>query len=202
MKRIINYNYPPIVGFGYRARSGKSTAAQQLEMLTETRYDNLCVFRYSFANPIKHIVHNVLKFPERHDFKNEVIQSGLGLTGRQAYQRVGDFLRHTFGDGIFTHIMQHNVSYVGTVAASDQRFPLTIIDDVRFKVEEQWIRERKGVLINVYRPSLGEIADEHSSEREGAELRWDYTLVNDTTQANLLARVDDLLDDLFGGATE
>lgn len=67
-----------------------------------------------------------------------------------------------------------------------------IISDCRFPNEAKAVKARGGIVIKVVRPDVKAL-DSHQSETRIDEIAPDYTLYNDTTLENLVAKVDVLV---------
>lgn len=66
-----------------------------------------------------------------------------------------------------------------------------IVSDCRFPNEARAVKARGGIVIKVVREGCG--GDKHQSETRIDEIAPDYTLYNDTTLENLVAKVDVLV---------
>jgi hypothetical protein len=71
----------------------------------------------------------------------------------------------------------------------------TIITDVRFKNETEWLFNNDGILIDVQRPDNQIKVASHSSE-SGTGVGADYIIVNDGTLEQLEDEVNRLADEL------
>lgn len=67
-----------------------------------------------------------------------------------------------------------------------------IVSDCRFPNEAKAVKARGGIVIKVVRPDV-KVEDSHQSETRIDEIVPDYTLYNDTTLENLVAKVDVLV---------
>jgi len=150
-----------LIGITGKARSGKDTVATLINK-------HMVYFEImSFAEPIK-----------------QMLKIGLNLTDEQLY---GD-KKETF-DYAYNCSARHMMQTLGTewgrnlihpdiwVIALDKMIQeFTIIPDVRFQNEADYVRER-GVLIHVY-GNRGGIAGNHISEQDIAPNENDYTIQN------------------------
>lgn len=75
-----------------------------------------------------------------------------------------------------------------------------VVTDVRFPVEREWLRDKGGVLVHVVRPGhtiTDSSTSGHVSEIHTSDLSPDIVVVNDTTIADLHAKADRLIDQLY-----
>lgn len=124
---------------------------------------------------------------EDYEFKeNEIVPEHLWAfcaddrhTYRSLLQGMGDYLRSKNPNIFIESILVGDTSYL-------------LISDCRFPNEANAIRKRGGIVIKVVRPDV-KAEDSHQSETRIDEIVPDYTLYNDTTLENLVAKVDVLV---------
>lgn len=168
---------PKLIGLGYRARSGKDTVGQHLS------YTHGYV-RVGFADKLKQVA-SLLTNDDAFDteFKNET--TIFGLTGGQLLQQLGSLLK-TLDPAIWT-----KASHLQSIACTE---PLIVVTDVRYTAEAALIKKLGGQLWRIDRPGLP--YDSHSSETEGAQIKWDAVIQNNSTLPALFAAVDAVLEGL------
>jgi len=168
---------PKLIGLGYRARSGKDTVGGYL--CREHRYT-----RVGFADKLKQVA-SLITNDDAFDteFKNEI--TIFGITGGQLLQQLGSLMK-TLDPAIWT-----KASHLQAIACTE---PYIVVTDVRYKAEAALIKRLGGQLWRIERPGLA--YDSHSSETEGAEVKWDRVIVNNSTLPALFAAVDAVLEGL------
>lgn len=143
---------PLLVGLTGRKRSGKSTVARIL-------CERHGFVELSFANPIREFVARLL-WPngtgalERN--KEAPIDWLDGITPRQMMQTLGtEWGRQMVHPDLWVRACMHRLEYT--------RCPRIVISDVRFPNEAKAIRERGGVIVEVWRDEAP-TGDDHISE--------------------------------------
>jgi hypothetical protein len=175
---------PIIIAFGYRARSGKDTAGAYL-------VDKWNFQRIGFADKLKKVVGVLFDVdPWEDGFKDTMLS--CGLTGGQALQQIGVKLREVHPN------IWIEASAVGAYALMHDA--LIVVTDCRFKNEAAAVKRLGGYLVEIRRPGLA--SDNHSSETEGRDIRWDYTIWNNGTIADLHQRLDELVAGIHAGVVD
>lgn len=163
-----------IIGMVGKARSGKNTVA---DMLQQQLGSDVSI--YAFADPIKETVNRMFGWDDRHrdgDLK-EVVDPEWGFSPRHAYQ--------TFGTEWGRECLRGDLwLYMAKKVCNANRN--TIITDVRFLNEADWIRNMGGVLVKVTRPDNQEIVKSHKSEMEIDLIREDHHILNNAGLQELL----------------
>ncbi len=150
---------PKLIGLGYRARSGKDTVGEYLQLVHKYK-------RVAFADRLKEVCSLITNTDATDpDFKDQITIGGI--RGREFLQRVGTDLK-AIDPLIWVEAANLRVRTL-------MPYPI-VVTDVRFKAEAAHIKDLGGILIQVNRPGLE--ADAHISEREGAQIKWDYELDN------------------------
>lgn len=172
-----------IIGIVGRARSGKDTVTEFiLKRLPNSK-------QYAFAYPIKDCVNDLFGWGTDHsdgDLK-EVIDPKWGFSPRHAYQTFGtEWGRNCLREDIWLKIAEVQCSYNTH----------TVISDVRFKNEAEWIKSMGGVLIHVVRPNNTESVKSHASENGIFEITSDFMIYNNSTLKDLDYTVEYILDQL------
>jgi len=163
-----------LIGLGYRARSGKDTVGDYLRI-------NQGFYPASFAHKLKCAVGAITE-ENAYDYAFKENMTCLGLTGGQALQQIGVKLREI--DPQFW-IRAAQLEYI------TERRPRVVVTDVRFLNEAAEIKRLGGLLVEVWRPGLP--VDEHISEQEGRQIKWDYVLDNSGSLDQLYERVEAML---------
>jgi len=160
-----------IIGLVGRARSGKDTVASLMAQHHVVRWD---VQKYAFAYPIKEHVNRMFGWDSRHADGNlkEVVDPYWGFSPRHAYQTFGtDWARDDLRQDIWLKFAER--------AMDNAKH--TIITDVRFHNEAEWIRKQPGgVLVRVDRGAEGAITEgsSHASEAEVDSIDVSFTIDN------------------------
>ena len=194
-----------IVAFGGKKRAGKGTMADVLVKkfnytkvsfadglrnlasnvfgIEEDNFTSDELKEQAFSNPIVFteahlgLLINDLEvqgFIVSDEAKNQ-LQTAIGTTfnnPRHLLQVLGtDILRKNYDDTIFLKMMDKRLGELADV----------VIDDMRFGVEREFVREKNGVLCLVNRPALV-TQDSHRSENElGHDGEYDIIINNDAT---------------------
>lgn len=166
---------PTIIGFTGLAGSGKSTAAQILDIAISYETPNSSTI-LKFAEPIKRIVRE-FGVPHEHlegPFKEVPSPVLYGKSPRELMQLVGtDFGRNMIHPEIWTDLFKSKASMYLWNGVT------VICDDVRFQNEAKAIRELGGVIVRIER-SEGNAIPHYSHESENQVVRPDYTIMNDS----------------------
>lgn len=143
-----------LIGICGMKEQGKSTLAMQLG----ERYKGMDVIQLHFATPLKEAVSGAFDIaPETS--KQQMIDA-LGITVRQAFQRMGDGMRQAFGEDVFVKLLH---SHCTVEQEYENGEPLVIIiDDVRFENEAAWILRQGGHIVHIERSTS--LKDNHASE--------------------------------------
>ena len=176
-----------IIGFCGFKGSGKSTAAARAFNVVCGGYDDhrrrLRATQRSFASPLKKTCGRLfgLSHDQLYGDEKETVDPRYGKTPRQILQEVGSFFRDTYGDGFWIDVLDRQRS----------NNEITIIDDVRYPNEADFVRKSSGVVIGIRRPGNG-LDDDHASETKMHD-HWsemiDVEIVNDGTIEDLRDRV-------------
>jgi hypothetical protein len=180
-----------IIGLGYKARSGKDTAAAYLR-------DHFGFVPVAFADALKRACAEIfgLSHEQLYGDQKEVEDVYWRDTPRNILQKVGtECLRHGYADDVWIHALGRKV----------KNNPETrwIVTDVRFPNEANAIRDWGGRVVLVSRPSAPKPAtDKHASETAmDAYTGWDYTLDNSSDLPSFYANVEVMMkQDTFNPA--
>jgi hypothetical protein len=167
---------PKLIGLGYRARSGKDTVGRHL-MCHGYR-------RVGLADKLKDVA-EVLTGDNAYtdEFKTSITR--FGITGGQLLQQLGEGMRHIIPD-IWT--TASDISWLR------KQGKLIVVSDVRYLSDAEHIKTLGGVLWRIDRPGLPQ--DPHVSETEGAQIKWDAVIQNNSTLPALFSAVDAVLEGL------
>lgn len=146
--------------------------------------------RVAIADPIKKATAVIFDLDREQlwgDMRNTTVER-TGLTPRQAFQRVGDGVRHvdpSFWLHLFERQVERLLAHGGRVVCTD----------VRTRAEIYYVKNRGGVVWHLSRPEAGApgAAGCHSTETELAALpseEFDAVIVNDSPRATLIRRCE------------
>lgn len=180
-----------IIGLGYKARSGKDSIAEHLEVRHGFR-------RTAFAKSLKEAVKAIFHFDDRHVYGElkEVHNDFWDATPRAILQQVGTkAMRDNFRNDVWVKSVEAEM--FNDLDAD------WVISDVRFPNEANMIQLMGGSVFRIDRPGVESMiattshASETSMDGWGG---WDGVIDNSGTLEDLYAVVDDVLklaDDLL-----
>lgn len=177
-----------IIGIHGPLNGGKDTVANIIQMMYPQKFG-----RYAFAKPLKDALKVMLGFSdiqlEDRKLKEEV-DPFWGFTPRKAMQLLGtEFGRDMLSKDIWIKRAELEIS------RNSQHSRGTIITDVRFENEVEWLRSRDdAVLIYIVAPDV--VRDErytHASEAGVSRADTDIMLVNDKSLG-----IEALIDQVSG----
>jgi hypothetical protein len=168
-------------------RSGKSTLAR---MLTDTvNYEDAYATTIKFADALNNVIVPIVgEFLEGgEDEAEEWLQDWrrdrkivpeLSCTMRHMQQTLGTgWGRETVHPDLWVLLMRKRLRRYSNAG-------LVVIDDVRFENEYALVKKLGGIMIRIERPDAPETAEHVSNARlEGYE--FDYTIINNSTEADL-----------------
>ncbi|MFT0212859.1 deoxynucleotide monophosphate kinase [Pseudomonas sp. F1_0610] len=167
-----------IIGLAGKARTGKSTVADQLKkLLPNTEY-------YSFAKPLKTAISSLFHVPLsvlETDEKDQIMPE-FGFSLRHAMQTLGTE---------WGREMLHPDIWVKVAKSQLDPSMLWIISDVRYENEAAFIREN-GVLIHLYRDDAPQVKA-HSSENGVSVYPGDFWIYNNGSLEDLDQSVAELV---------
>jgi dephospho-CoA kinase len=175
-----------LLGLAGPAGCGKSLVAK------------LLLYRYgwpefSFAEPLKNMVASFLDIPrgalESREYKEKMLHD-LGVSPRMIMQTLGtEWGRELIHPDVWVKILSRRVSRKNN--------PISVISDVRFDNEVDYIRKNNGYLLHIARPGYS-YNTSHESER-GVSLDMstgrENIINNDGTVEDLLPQIDAVLRD-------
>jgi len=155
---------PKLIGLVGIAGSGKNTAA---EVFTNAGYQEA-----SFAQPVKQIAMQMGWTGEKTGAGRALLQD-IGMAGRK------------YNPNVWVDCMKW---------CNPVRFGApTVITDVRFQNEADWIKRAGGMLIRIVRPNIEQ--GTHVSETEQNSIQVDYNVINDGSVTELHIKIEKLLNE-------
>ena len=190
---------PSIIGITGRAGSGKSLAANWLIL------NNAQVVPAAFARPLKRMIYELLRealpksWPHTAaEYINDPVLKEtpipfLGdITPRRLMQTLGtEWGRHALSDSFWVGLAEAKLeATLGSgFKGTDQPRLRAVFDDVRFANEADMIRRRGGVILRILRPDAEKAAEIAAHTSESMDFEADVTLINDSTPADLHAKL-------------
>ena len=172
-----------LIGLIGKARSGKDTVAEHLEM-------HHCFTRYAFADPMKSMLESVFGDLFRGGDREQPID-WLGKSPRQLMQTLGtEWGRNQVHPQLWTLLGEREVRL-----AKMRLNPQLVISDVRFHNEADMILRHGGTLIYVERDTAQAVND-HVSEQADWGNHPHLRLDNNGTLSMLHHRIDTLIENL------
>lgn len=168
-----------LIGLIGKARSGKDTAANYLQMLHGYN-------RYAFAEPIKDMISAAFGYQigESEGADKEQVIEWLGKSPRQLMQLLGtEWGRDLVHPNLWLLLADQTLQHHTRVGSHG-----LVISDVRFDNEAEWIIKQGGTLIEITRGAASAV-NQHASESGIDESYPRFTVANDQT-------VDDLYEAL------
>lgn len=175
-----------IIGLGYKARSGKDTIADYLEL-------EYWFFRTAFACKLKKAARVIFGFSEEQLYgpEKEAEDPFWQNTPRNILQIMGtECMRHGYREDIWIKAVERFIE----PPSPDE----WVITDVRFPNEASAIKSWGGYLVRVDRPP-GEHYDAVKTQKHASETSmdaytdWDYVIKNDGTLKDLETKVDEMV---------
>ena len=184
-----------VIGITGHARNGKDVIADIL--INDFHFE-----KRSFAKPLKDACKIIFDWTEEHvnGKLKEVEDTRYGITPRLAMQLLGT-------EWAQTCLCKNSLSFARTTGRSlwikrcliDVEGKNIVIPDVRFIHEAQAIKDIGGKIIRVVRPGF-EGTSNHASETEMAQIREDYTVLNNSTIDSLRDMVYSVYEQILKGA--
>lgn len=156
----VSVNKTPLIGLTGYAYAGKDTAAQGL--LKPPHSWN----HFAFATALKYIATDLGWDGEKDEY------------GRRFLQKLGESVRTNLHPDAW-------IAPLETLLLSERP---TIVTDVRYYNEAEFIRSRGGLIVRITRPDTQPV-NEHISETDLDTYSWDVVLHNDHTISDLQDRL-------------
>lgn len=172
---VLTNHIPALIGMVGRAGAGKDTAARYLHKRFTTQ-------TLSFAGALKEGCRHIFRFTDDQLYGSDkmTVDPYWGTTPRAVLQMVGTEL---FRNTLPTLLAQSNIrsdiwiQRLNLDIVANQRSGVhTVISDVRFHNEAEFIRSTGGVLIRITRPDIATM--DHSSENSINALIVDHDIDN------------------------
>lgn len=167
-----------IIGISGISGSGKDTTANYLASLFMC--NGMTARTLAFADAVKYTAAKMFGIDPALFYRREtkeVVVDYWGLSPRQMAQMVGtDMARNVYSDDIWIRRLKKDIDDSG------DRFSYSIISDVRFDNEVDFVKSSDGIVIRVERPDLndcGTASSDHASENGITCGGFDYVIVND-----------------------
>ena len=201
-----------LIGISGKIKSGKDTVGEMLYNLGCIEYS---IYKYSFADSLKKIVASIVDcdynslnnqefkashipnfikitkdgiithiVPNSKIFYKDIFRTYEVVTYREALQFFGDKFRSEYGQDFWIRMLKSDLVSESTC--------LSIITDVRYKNEADFIKSNKGILIRVDRSEVQtpKNISSHSSEMELDNYpNFDYIIENNGTLEELKSKV-------------
>ena len=171
-----------IIGFGYKAQSGKDTAADYL--VKKHKF-----VRVAFADTLKESCRAVFNFSTEQLYGElkQTIDPFWQKTPREYLQIIGDGFRKFIDPLIWIKAIERKTQLIGGNI---------VITDIRYINEVNFIHNIGGIAVKINRNHY-ELQDKEAAHTSENELNscndWDYQLENNGTIEDLHVRIDELL---------
>ena len=158
-----------LIGVTGTARHGKDTVADHL-------VSHMAFTKASFATAVKEFAINQFGLTREECYREKTEKS------RWILQSIGNGCREEFGDEIWIEKLSQQIGALER----------TVISDVRYLNEAEYIRKMGGYIIRVERPDAPaiECGADHPSEMEMGSIVPNFSLHNDGSLAQLYSRLD------------
>jgi len=173
-----------LIGLAGKAGSGKDTLAN----LITSKYTNFEVKHLTW--PMEYMLNPLLRsLPAYKEFNTDLIDWNdrewkekvipeLGCSPRKLKQTLGTEWRDATGDKLlWCKWLERNLTLY--------ELQNTVVSDIRFPHEQDWVHDKGGIIIYINRPGLPTLLG-HSSELSIDPSKIDYLLINDGTPEELL----------------
>lgn len=167
-----------LIGFTGLAGSGKDEAGIQLHKSIGNQFK----FKdMQFGYAVKLLCSQIFQVPIYMFYrsKHEYCEKHK-MTYREMLQKFAtDFIRDTVNKDFWVNYLAENY----TEFSAQNRYNLIAITDVRFNNEAQWIKDRGGIIIEIFHPDVKPL--EHASEKQIDPLFVHTTITNDGSKKKL-----------------
>ena len=199
---IPNYR---LIGIAGKKNSGKDTVANYIEekghYLSFLTHHLLPISMYHLADPLKCAAMEAFKLT-KHEVYDETAKEKVhqywGLTPRKILQLLGtEGFRNIFGEDFW--LRRADLELRTNPLYQDC---LTLVPDIRFENECDWIRDHNGLVVHVFRRSQDKPKDTHASEQELKVRGMDWVIDSPDGVDNLKQETNSLIDYLFSPSPE
>jgi hypothetical protein len=178
---------PYLIGLTGRAGAGKSTVAAYLE-------DEHAFEHRAFADPILEMICTLFAhcgIDGAHAIERNLkeLPTALGFSYRELAQELGTGWGRRLSESFWLRAAE--LALDGAMERGDD----IVISDVRFPNEADWIRQRGGVIVRVFRNDLPPVRA-HESEAHVDTIGSTWALYNFGSLETLCDQVDRMLDEL------
>jgi len=180
-----------VIGFGYKAYSGKDTAAKHLIMSYGFQ-------QKAFATSLKKATYDIFKLDHGQMYGNEKedIDPFWGMSPRTIMQKIGDGLRNSICEDVWIRALERDVFTCG--------YKKVVITDIRYPNELEAIQRWGGYAIKLKRTTSVTTCGntQHASEvslDSTPDGEWDYVLDNNGTVKELYNKLDYVLPYILKG---
>lgn len=140
--------------------------------------------KYAFATPLKEAVKCLFLFNDEQLYgdEKETIDKRWDVSPRQMFQFIGtDLIRNHLRDDYF-------IRYFDLAVQNKDKI---VISDLRFVNESLYIKNNGGIIILITGKDNNH--DEHVSEREYLDIKYDYIIHNTSTLTHLYQQLDAIM---------
>lgn len=176
---------PMIVGLIGYAQSGKDTVASRLVDVRNFK-------RYAFADNLRKALYKLNPIlSQREDGSPIRLADHVDAVGWERAKKTAEVRRLLQEYGSTIREIDEWFWVRPVMNAINEDNGLSVITDVRFPNEAKAIRDAGGMLVRVFRTSVGPV-NGHVSETALDDVYEDWTIYNNSTLAALLSKVDHL----------
>lgn len=171
---------PKLVGIMGAAGAGKDTAAEYISTVLELDHDSFAAPLYAGLSAILNV--SIRSLRDR-DVKERPFP-GIGKSPRQLLQTLGtEWGRQMVDEDLWLKLAQQRHHARLRFGGG------TVISDVRFLNEANWIIDANGILLRISRPGVEAVSD-HISELAAATMPADHTILNSGSKVDMYRRLD------------
>lgn len=175
-----------LIAFSGLKGSGKDTAADYL--VSKYKYK-----KETFAEPLKQALKHLFNLTDHNLYidKETKLNEWYGTSTRQLMQFVGTELLRMQMSKLIPEL-EENI-FVKNLENKIDSHTKIVISDLRMKNEYDMIKNKGGIVINIFRNGINE--DEHSTEKN--DLPHDYKIENNDDLNKFYENIDKLLEKLL-----
>lgn len=175
-----------LIAFSGLKGSGKDTAADYL--VSKYKYK-----KETFAEPLKQALKHLFNLTDHNLYidKESKLNEWYGISTRQLMQFVGTELLRMQMSKLIPEL-EENIFVKNLENKIDSNTKI-VISDLRMKNEYDMIKNKGGIVINIFRNGVSE--DGHSTEKN--DLSYDYKIENNDDLNKFYENIDKLLEKLL-----